>query len=411
MDGILGGDWPARYRDLCRRLPGIVARSRLTLCGMSACVDARIEMHDMVPLLEARDPPEAAALASLLKNRAAGSVGGEVRLDWDDGPAWLRAHVKVRFALGGTGPHAAWVLSTLGAPTAVALEDRSARMLACLPDTLMIAEDLGLRHGRDATVRGEARPEIFIFEYTAGLPVGDVVPTRSSRIIVRFNDPGLEHDPAFDRLSRERAGTAGAGLVAGFQCVPPALLDDEVERVGALARDWRRAGLATVHCELAGYDNWSVCADVLERLAGAVTSVGMSHSEFLLLATDPDLGRGMQALGETFGLDRVTVHADHWAASATRNDPTLEVDALMMGCLVASARADAGHPVVPREIAPGAAFHVPPFPVPVCKGGWTLVSCPSPYRAAPSTTLGLGDSFTGGCLMVLGQELAATLIR
>ncbi len=404
MDGIVGDDWPARYRDLCLRLPDIVARSRLTLCGMSACVDARVEMHDMAPLLEARDPPEAAALASLLQDRAARSVGGEVRLDWDDGPAWLRAHVPVSFALGGTGPHAAWVLSTLGAPTAVALEDRSARMLACLPETLMIAEDSMLRHGRDATARGEARPEIFIFEYTAGLPVGPVVPTRSSRIIVRFNDPGLEHDPAFDRLSRERAGTAGAGLVAGFQCVPPDELDGEVERVGALAREWRVAGLATVHCELAGYDNWSVCADVLERLAGAVTSVGMSHSEFLLLATDPDLGRGMRALGEAFGLDRVTVHADHWAASATRNDPALEVDALMTGCLVASARADAGRPVVPLQVAAGAAFHAPPFPVPVSMDGWTLVSCPSPYQETPSTTLGLGDSFTGGCLMVLGQE-------
>ncbi len=404
MDGIVGDDWPARYRDLCLRLPDIVARSRLTLCGMSACVDARVEMHDMAPLLEARDPPEAAALASLLQDRAARSVGGEVRLDWDDGPAWLRAHVPVSFALGGTGPHAAWVLSTLGAPTAVALEDRSARMLACLPETLMIAEDSMLRHGRDATARGEARPEIFIFEYTAGLPVGPVVPTRSSRIIVRFNDPGLEHDPAFDRLSRERAGTAGAGLVAGFQCVPPDELDGEVERVGALAREWRGAGLATVHCELAGYDNWSVCADVLERLAGAVTSVGMSHSEFLLLATDPDLGRGMRALGEAFGLDRVTVHADHWAASATRNDPALEVDALMTGCLVASARADAGRPVVPLQVAAGAAFHAPPFPVPVSMDGWTLVSCPSPYQETPSTTLGLGDSFTGGCLMVLGQE-------
>ncbi len=171
MDGMVGADWPARYRDLCSRLPGIVARSRLTLCGMSACVDARIA--------DARHGATARSPRSLrrprpsrrsCKDRAARSVGGEVRLDWDDGPAWLRAHVPVRFALGGTGPHAAWVLSTLGAPTAVALEDRSARMLACLPDTLMIAEDSVLRHGRDATARGEARPEIFIFEYTAGSP-------------------------------------------------------------------------------------------------------------------------------------------------------------------------------------------------------------------------------------------------
>ena len=65
MDGIRGGSWPARYRDLCTRLPGIVARSRLTLCGMSACVDARVEMHDMAPLLEARHPAEAVALAML----------------------------------------------------------------------------------------------------------------------------------------------------------------------------------------------------------------------------------------------------------------------------------------------------------------------------------------------------------
>jgi ADP-dependent phosphofructokinase/glucokinase len=36
-------------------------------------------------------------------------------------------------------------------------------------------------------------------------------------------------------------------------------------------------------------------------------------------------------------------------------------------------------------------------------GGWHIVTCPSPHLQQPRTTLGLGDTFMAGCLLVLGQ--------
>ena len=79
----------------------------------------------------------------------------------------------------------------------------------------------------------------------------------------------------------------------------------------------------------------------------------------------------------------------------------------MMGCLLSSARAAAGKPVRPTAIAPEARFQPPPFPLPVQCGEWNLVSCPSPYLSAPATTLGLGDTFTAGCLLVLAQPISS----
>ena len=150
----------------------------------------------------------------------------------------------------------------------------------------------------------------------------------------------------------------------------------------------------------------------MESLGGAVGSVGMSESEFLTLARtlmpnlEGDIGAGMVAFGECFGFERVCIHADHWAASATLGDPVVEREALMLGCLLSSVRAAAGRPVRPQSIAARAEFHQPPFPDPVGSGRWTLVSCASPYLARPETTLGLGDSFTAGCLLALGYGVA-----
>lgn len=401
--------WASAYRDLAARLPAIAQTAPLTLCGMSACVDARLHMGDITPLLGATEPSEAVALASMLRGRAARGTGGEVRVDWEEGPAWLTARLRPRYALGGIGPQAAWVLTTLGAPAVAALEDRSAHMLARLPPGMLVAEGGALVRAEDVTPRGGRRPDIFIFEFTAGEPVGDVVPTRASRVIVRFNDPGLEHDPEFDRQTPCLAAEAGAGLVAGFNCVPAGRLGEEIGRVFGLTRRWSAAGLSPIHLEMSGgYGDPADRDRVLDAAVarGGVTSLGMSGSEFRELAMgadddDDDLAPAMVALGERLGVDRLCVHADHWAASATRGDPAVEREALMAGCLLASARSAAGRPVAPDGVHPAAEFHAPPF-APHERGGWSLVACASPYLRRPATTLGLGDTFTAGCLLVLG---------
>lgn len=253
--------------------------------------------------------------------------------------------------------------------------------------------------------RGAQRPDIYIVEFVKGISVSGVIPPRSSRIIVRFGDPGLEHDDGFDSLSPRLAADAGAGVVSGFNCVPPGMLNAEIERVFTLTRQWRDAGLEHVHLELAGYDTPALRDRVLASAGGAITSLGMSQSEFKLLSYDDEgLGEGMVAIGERLGLTRVCVHADEWAAAVTCADPEAEERALMTGCLLASSRAAAGRPIVPLGAPVGAVFEEPPMTPGRRRGKWNFVSCSAPYLAQPASTLGLGDTFTAGCLLELGQD-------
>lgn len=382
-----------------------LSSSGLFLCGISACVDARVEMSDIQPLLDAPADTQAGRLAAMLLARAARGIGGEVRFDWPEGPAWLRERLEPRYALGGTGPQAGWVLGQLGVRSLVALEDRHALMLRQIPSGVLLADKGELKPADKVQACGPHIPEIFIFEFTAGRAIGTVVPTRSSRVVVRFLDRGIQHDGDFEALSRRLASSAAAGLLSGLN-------DEAVENVGAasrhvfsLGRDWKAAGLRTIHFELAGYVSQQAVEELLSHAGGAITSLGMSHSE--LLAMDPSADHPMEALialGERLGVERVCVHADTWAAAVTLNDPAEEELALMAGCAIASARAANGAPAKTIDIAPAAEFHPLPFETPVRRGRWTFVACASPYLDRPATTLGLGDSFTAGCLLILGRN-------
>jgi ADP-specific phosphofructokinase/glucokinase len=401
-------DWNGLYQELVREIPRIAAASPLMLFGLSACVDARLLAHDLEPLFTS-GVPQAVALGEMVKDRARRGIGGEVRIDWPDGPSWLADHVPIAYALGGTGPQAAWSLAAIGAPALIALEDRSAHKLKQVHPEILIADSGKARRAADIVPRGPRQPEIFIVEYTAGRAIGNVTPQRSSRIIVRFHDPGLEHDAQFAEVSVALAPQAGAGLISGFNSIPYAKIDTEVAPVRRMIERWRDAGVQTVHLELAGYDTPSHRDRVVERLKGAITSLGMSHSEFIqLMPETPDLAKDMRALGMKLGLDRVCVHADHWAASITRDDPERERNALLMGCLLAGTRAAHGVPAYPETIAERATFTDPPFPTLERHGAWSLVSCASPHLAHPKATVGLGDSFTGGCLLMLGRQRTAT---
>lgn len=410
---MLAGDWTTRYETLSRSLPVAAdeegpLRSGLFLFGMNICVDARVDLNDPVTLavLTAEPAPAPArSLAAMLKDRAARGVGGEVRVDWAEGPDWLRGRLPMRTALGGTGPQAAAVLAPLGARALIALEDRTEPMLAVIPPGVLIAEHGRLVEAADITPSRPPVPEVYIFEYTAGRPVGDVVPARSSRVIVRFSDRGIQHDAHFEGLSKRLASSAAAGLVCGFNDEPVENVAAAARHAFALVRAWREAGLNPIHFELAGYVSQAAVAEALSESRGAITSLGMSHSELLAMdfaAEDPM--RALIALGERLGLDRVCVHADTWAAAVTTREPEVEMKALMAGCLVASARAAAGRPVAAPAVDPAARFEPLPFPGWRREGRWTFVACAAPYLDVPATTLGLGDSFTAGCLLVLGRK-------
>jgi ADP-specific Phosphofructokinase/Glucokinase conserved region len=400
-------DWSGLYQECIRDIPRIAASSPLMLFGLSACVDARLFAHEIQPLFTS-GVPQAVAFGEMVKDRARRGIGGEVRVDWPEGPSWLAENVPITYALGGTGPQAAWSLAAIGAPVLIALEDRSAHKLKQVHPEILIAEAGSARRAAEIVPRGRRQPEIFIVEYTAGMAIGDVTPQRSSRIIVRFHDPGLEHDAQFSELSIELAPQAGAGLISGFNSIPYDRIDTEVAPVRRMVEQWRAAGVRTVHLELAGYDTPRHRDRVIDRLQGAITSLGMSHSEFIqLMPETSDLAKGMCELGTKLGLDRICVHADHWAASVTRGDPEQECSALLMGCLLAGTRAAHGIPAYPHTIAVRATFTDPPFPILARHGAWSFVSCASPHLGHPKATVGLGDSFTGGCLLMLGRQRAA----
>ncbi|MQT15417.1 6-phosphofructokinase [Rhizobiales bacterium Sp-1] len=383
----------------------------LFLCGMNICVDARVDLADPAnigALMAEPTTTPARALGEELLSRVARGVGGEIRFDWAEGPHWLRPRLRARPALGGTGPQAAAVLAKLGARAVIPLEDRTAPMLAEIPPGVLIAEGEGLVQAADIVPSKEPVPEIYIFEYTAGRPVADIVPRRSSRIIVRFSDRGIQRDPAFEALSLRLAPRAAAALVSGFNDEAAQTVGAASRHVFALTRTWKAAGLETIHFELAGYVSQAALGEALANAAGAVTSLGMSHSE--LLGIEPSAEHpmaAMLALGDRLGLERVCVHADTWAASITTGDPEIELRALMAGCAVASARAATGAPVAEPRVDPAAHFDPLPFVSPVRTGRWTFVACAAPYLEAPATTLGLGDSFTAGSLLVLGRGALA----
>lgn len=395
------------YRALAARLPAIARDAKLAFCGMSACIDATVRMADLEAMTQGDCPPQAIAFADMLKDRAARGIGGEVRVEWPEGPGWLTDKLAPPQSLGGTGPHATWVLSALGADAVLNLEDRSSHMLSHLPEGIFLVEDGRLVVPADAATRGTRRANIFIFEYTAGVAIGNVVPKRSTRIIVRFDDPGLERDDGFDLYTRRHAATAGSGLVAGFSAISEDLLDAELDRVFALTRAWSAAGLKTIHLEMSGFQSNPPRDRLIAAIAGSgLTSIGMSHSELIDLdasASGPGrLPEAMAELGDRLRLRRVCVHADQWALSVTRDDPEIEREALLAGCLLASSRAAAGRPVS-RPAAPELARFDPlPLQSASGPGAWHTVIVPSPYLAQPVTTLGLGDTFTAGCLLILG---------
>ena len=400
-------NWPRLYADLVARLGEYGESGRWIFCGLGACVDATLSVHDAVPVLLASPEPAARALGETLACRAEAGVGGEIRVDWNDGPAWLDAALQPATALGGTGAHAARVLTLLGAPALLALEHQDAEQMACLDGGIRLARNGQAVAARDIPPHGLPRPKIYIFEFTAGRLVRAVAPPRSSRIIVRFTDPDTEDDAEFEALSTALAAQAGAGVLSGFSAVNGGDLDRALGRARSLALRWRAAGVPVVHLELAGFDTPALRDRTLEGLRGGYSSLGLSQSEYqaLIPGGAPET-ETIAASAQRFGVDRLCIHADGWALAATRGDPDRERTALMMGCLLASTRAALGHPARPVAVSPDAVFEVPPNEL--RSGGWSVVACAAPYLPRPVTTLGLGDTFMAGCLLVLGQSHRAT---
>jgi ADP-dependent phosphofructokinase/glucokinase len=401
--------WPESYAALIRRLPALAADARLTIGGFSACIDVYLSLHDVLPTLRAEaDSAQARDLLDELERRATRGIGGELAVEWPDGPAWIDRHVSGRRGIGGTSVQAAQMLALLGAPALVALADRSAAQLAVIHPDVLVAGRTGIGPRSSIRPTGQPRPPHCIFEYTAGeIVAGEIVP-RSTRTIVRFAHSELQRDPDFDRLSAELATTAGAGIVCGFNEVPVGQVGAEIDYAAGLAREWRRRGLRLVHMEIGDFADRGARNLTIERMAPVVSSIGMSLSELAGFAgSEIKPERAALDLAQKYGLDRVCIHADEWAFAVTRGDPEPELEALQTGCLLASTRAAAGYFSVPGHLPDSARFRIPPLPLSLQQDGWSLACCPAPYLEKPAATIGLGDTFLAGTLLVLGSRSAA----
>jgi ADP-dependent phosphofructokinase/glucokinase len=397
-------DWQRRYAALAERLPDLAHRARPVLCGLGACVDVYVRLEEALRVLGDAPETPAGALRELLLERARHGIGGEIRFDWPGGPAWLDARLPCRLGLGGTGAQAAQTLAVLGAPTLLALSDRSAAQLALIHPTVRVAGPGGIVPARAVESEGAGKSLHYIVEFTAGVPAGDVVPPRSSRVIVRFDDDPLEADPWFARASIDLAASAGAAVLSGFNALPAGALPDVLARVRPLAASWRAAGLRLIHLELGDFADRAGIDEVLAGLAGRVSALGLSHSELAKLVPDrTSVIDRARMLAERSDFDRIAVHADHFALALTRGDPERELEALMAGALVAATRAFHGRIAVPQGCPPGASFTEPPQPSISRRGPWHLACCPTPYLPRPAATIGLGDSFLAGTLLVLSQ--------
>jgi ADP-dependent phosphofructokinase/glucokinase len=234
------------------------------------------------------------------------------------------------------------------------------------------------------------------------------MPKRSSRTIVRFTDERLDADPDFTRESIAASATAGAGILSGFNEIGGKDIDAALTDTIALAAAWRNQGLKTIHLELGDYATAEERETVLEKLRGAFTSLGMSYSELCALCggSQNAIGKAFE-LSESLNLSRWCVHADTWALAISNGDPQREFEALLCGCLLASARAERGEACRPMAVPANAEFHDMPMEKFSKSGDRFIVCCAAPYLERPVATIGLGDTFLAGTLLVLGQAESA----
>jgi ADP-dependent phosphofructokinase/glucokinase len=397
-------NWGAVYAECVQTLSTYIQEARLTLCGLSTCLDGYLRLHEAERLWTAEEGTPEAALSRELLRRASCGIGGEWDQDWPEGGMWLEEKLKCsRWGLGGTGAQAGQTLAILGAPALMSLEDRSERQLSVIDPNVRVATDRGVLRCGDLSPVTRRKPAHYIFEYTSGTRVGPIIPKRSSRTIVRFTGERLDNDPDFTRESIAAAANAGAAILSGFNEIGQQDIEAALSDTVTLAHAWRDRGLRIIHLELGDYASVHERDTVLETLRGAFTSLGMSYSElraFCLGSRDP-VSKAYE-LSETLNLSRLCVHADTWALAITKDDPHRELEALLCGCLLASARAQRGKPCLPTRVPADVEFHDPPLETFVKSGERMIVCCASPYLERPVATIGLGDTFLAGTLLVLG---------
>ena len=402
-DSVSEALWRNAFDALAAAVPDFAGMAKRLLTGFAACVDKLIDLHAMAPALKRE--PAGRVLFDELMARARAGRGGEVQVDWPGGPKFLDPFAKPgATAIGGTSAQAASTLACLGAPAVMALDDRSVEQLAVLhPAIKLIGEDGTLVSVGDVRPTGAGKPAHYIVEYSAGRPLPDFTPKRSTRIIVRFADEDLEYDAMFERYGRALGTGAGAALLSSPNAVGAERLPRALDLMASFARAWKDAGI-NVHLELGEYP-----------VPGALDET---------LRQDGRLGDFDRAQFQRTAFDRPGAGGSGGADGRFRRAP--RPLAPRRSCRSLGARLDARGP----RARTGCAGHGVPAGVgarrsgPACRqaacargsrfrpaaarahfssvarSGWRIVCCAAPYLRNPASTIGLGDTFTAGTMLV-----------
>ena len=409
MSRATGIRWRATYLEVAERLRAGASAARPVLAASNACVDAvfHVDAARLSRLTAAADSDGIGAeLAARVLARITGGRGGELLTRWPGGPDWITAVLGPpdRYQLGGSGPQASWALATVGAPSVLALGDRSAEQLAVIdPRTGICTDGVVVAAGSLVASGTPTKMPHCILEFTAGTRCGTLAVSRSSRIILRFGDEPIERDEQFFHMAPALAAGAGAALLSGLNSLPDDGTDDR-QWLAALSRSWSHAGLTVIHHELGEF---STLARLRQAAGlGLGTSLGLSLSELFMLAG----GRGdpcllAQQVANQYGARRVIVHADHWALAVHRSDPKHQEHVLLAGNAFAAARARTGEPTAALDPAEEATYTDDLPPSDALDDGWQATCVPAPHLRQPKGTIGLGDTFTAGVLLAESLSL------
>lgn len=400
-----GRDWANFYEALVERRPELAAGAGPIVTGFSATTDAlhRITDTSLTRLLTAGPSGSDAfdeGLATLRSWLAEGR-DGELFIDDVGGDGLLDTLVgsAEKVQCGGTSIQASWSWSRLGLHPLLALLNRSARQVSATPSGVMLATADGvLPVGSIVPEEGMNVPSNHVLELSAGLTGPGVRVQRSSRITVVFARKRLQLDKAFLNTSPTLV-RHGVGMVSGLNglgSVRETLLPIVAQTVAA----WNDGGARLVHLELAEYRRRSELAQVMTAVGPHVHSVGMNASELerLVGAGEPVL-RACE-FAAAHGLRRVVVHGDHWAMSVHSTDPDREELALGAGSLAAANRAENGEPRGVWTVPALAQFSAEMPDASRLDGGYRMSIVATPYLTAPRSTIGLGDTFVSGDLLV-----------
>lgn len=406
-----GDRWRRRYSALAEHLAATAGQTGPHFVGFNSCID-RIHHLDQDSLARLTDVAStgtgpARSVAEATIERIASGRDGELVFEWPSGSAWLDELLGSASSdqAGGGGAQVAWALSLLGAPTVLATQDRSAAQLAVLPERChIVADDQLVSPGQVAVTDEHTKTPHHVVEYSAGLIVDDRELTRSSSVVVRFANDGIERDDQFRKALPSYLSPGGAMLLSGMNGIAAdddtslpwlsSLVDD------ALAARAAGGGPAAIHVELTEYPSAGGARNICELFAGRADSLGFNLAELRALDhTAADTPVLASRVAREFGVERVVVHCDRWAMCVHQDEPRSMALPLMTGNLVAGARAAHGQPVASPAISPDAVIDEATPDTAELPGGWRMDLAPSLYLAAPAGTVGLGDAFVAGLLV------------